>query len=253
MQITDHEDFRKLVEKVADRDKFIWKDLVDEFNISVDRGFNSLKRVFKNTTFSVIDLRGLDTSNVTNMRSAFSFCRELVKLDLTDFNTSKVEDMSFMFSGCKNLKELNLSSFDTSSVRYMRSIFAGCLDLIDLDISSFRTPKLKEMKTMFSGCRSLKALDLSNFYLDRVDLEPEVIKNVYKSTPDRLVFLEGEIRMSYNRILKSVSCEIKLPEGYGIEDGNLIREENYDTEVDADKFFGKIEQMANSFESSNYF
>ena len=39
----------------------------------------------------------LNTSNVTNMRTMFQGCNQLISLDLSNFNTLKVTDMSGMF------------------------------------------------------------------------------------------------------------------------------------------------------------
>ncbi|MBQ3291933.1 MAG: BspA family leucine-rich repeat surface protein [Mogibacterium sp.] len=138
-----------------------------------------------------IDLRGFDTSNVTNMSGMFAYCTEISEpVDFSNFNTSsvtdmsrmflisnvpdyatgfssfdtsRVEDMSWMFYVCKTTKKLDLSSFNTSNVKDMSNMFCQCSDLTDLDISNFNTGSVLYMPYMFSGCGSLNNLDLSSF------------------------------------------------------------------------------------------
>ena len=110
-----------------------------------------------------IDLSGLDTSEVADMRSMFSDCSSLVSLDLSSLDTSSVTDMSGMFRDCSKLASLGLSSFDTSSVTSMSSMFSGCSSLASLGLSSFDTSSVTSMYCMFEGCSSLASLDLSSF------------------------------------------------------------------------------------------
>ena len=56
-----------------------------------------------------LDLRGLDTSNVTNMLAMFDHCSNLTLLNLSDLNTENVTNMSWMFSGCSGLTTLKVS------------------------------------------------------------------------------------------------------------------------------------------------
>ena len=84
-------------------------------------------------------------------------------LDLSGLKTDKVTDMRTMFEGCEELTSLNLSGFDTSKVTDMSYMFSGCSALTSLDLSSFKTGKVTNMEWMFSACRSLTHLDLSNF------------------------------------------------------------------------------------------
>ena len=125
---------------------------------------NSWFRYYKGTS---LDLKNIDTSNVTDMYSMFSGCSNLTSLDLSSFNTSKVTNMSSMFNSCSKLTNLDLSNFNTSSVTNMYSmfggIFAGCSSLTSLDLKNFDTSKVKNMSNMFSGCSNLTSLDLRSF------------------------------------------------------------------------------------------
>ena len=110
----------------------------------------------------------LNTSEVTNMRSMFSFCSGLTNLDLSGFNTAKVTIMGTMFNNCRGLTHLDLSSFNTANVIVMSSMLSYCTSLQSVDLSSFNTANVTTMYGMFAGCTNLKALDLSNFNTAKV-------------------------------------------------------------------------------------
>ena len=64
----------------------------------------------------ILDLRGLDTHNVTDMSNMFNRCSFLISLNLSSFDTRKVIIMRSMSQFCSSLETLDLSSFDTSKV-----------------------------------------------------------------------------------------------------------------------------------------
>ena len=131
-----------------------------------------------------IDLKMLDTQNVTSMESMFSGCSGLTSLDLTPLDTQNVTDMSGMFYRCLNLTKLDLSNFDTSNVTTMggnfeywlaqngdfqmtsygnkAGMFEGCSSLTAL-IIPFDTSHVEDFCGMFRGCSKLTALDISSF------------------------------------------------------------------------------------------
>lgn len=115
-----------------------------------------------------LNMPPLDTSSVTTMKLMFSRCEMLVALDLSSFDTANVTDMEEMFSDCVALTALNVSSFDTSNVTTMKGMFSSCAALESLDISSFRTSKVTTMQDMFSACTKVQTLDLSNFDTSQV-------------------------------------------------------------------------------------
>ena len=110
-----------------------------------------------------LDLSGLDTSSVTNMRSMFGSCRELKTLNIRSLDTSCVTDMSGMFSDCRRLKKLDIRNLDTSSVTDMSGMFGYCWDLQALDVSTMDTSSVEDMNFMFWRCASLEELDLRSF------------------------------------------------------------------------------------------
>ena len=112
-----------------------------------------------------IDLKGFDTSNVTNMSYLFFRCGSLKSLNLKSFNTSKVTNMRCMFAECRNLMSVNLKSFNTLKVTNTHGMFDGCISLPGIDLSSFNTSNVTDMYRMFGDCTSLNSIDLSNFHI----------------------------------------------------------------------------------------
>ncbi len=125
-------------------------------------------QMFLGSHLETIDLSGLDTSNVTDMKYMFSHCVALTSLNLSSFNTSKVTDMSGMFQSCEKLTSLSLSNFNTSNVTDMQGMFYSCGMLTSLDLSNFDTSKVRNMRKMFVWCKNLTSLSLSNFNTSNV-------------------------------------------------------------------------------------
>lgn len=92
---------------------------------------------------------GINSSNVTNMKSMFMGCRNLTNINGLEYlDTSNVTNMRHMFNDCTALTSLDLSTFDTSNVTNMNSMFLN-LPAIELDLTSFDTHNVTDMKYMF--------------------------------------------------------------------------------------------------------
>ena len=112
----------------------------------------------------ITNIKYLNTSKVTDMKSMFNECKLLTRLDLRTFDTSKVTDMCYMFYHCSSLTSLDLQGFDASNVTNMSGMFQHCSSLESLDCSGIRTSnKLTNMAYMFYNCQSLTWLDLRRF------------------------------------------------------------------------------------------
>ena len=105
---------------------------------------------------SASDINYFDTSNVTNMYAMF-WRTAVTSLDLGFFDTSNVTSMEQMFSEATSLTSLNVASFDTSKVTKMNSMFSNNA-VTRLDVSSFDTSNVTTMAAMFNGCYSLSTL-----------------------------------------------------------------------------------------------
>ena len=142
--------------------------------ISLDNTASSIKLTSTNSMFyncgklRYVNLRNLDTSQVTNMRAMFEGCNNLQSLDLSNLNTSNVTDMRYTFKNCESLTSLDLSNFDTSKVDSMYNMFDSCKSLTSLDLSNFDTSKVTIMSEMFNGCNKLASLNIRNFDTSKV-------------------------------------------------------------------------------------
>lgn len=122
----------------------------------------SLREMFYDCqNLSDVDLKRLDTSEVTDMLGMFKRCYNLTSLDLSGFNTAQVTNMGQMFYDTLNLESIDISSFDTSNVTNMQFMFARC-HVKTLNVSNFNTENCINMGYMFQGYGGTY-LDISNF------------------------------------------------------------------------------------------
>ena len=163
MVINGETNLRKFIcELDGERYSFVWKDLVEEFDIELIN-FTDAEELFCNTDFEVIDLEDMDTSQVTTMSSMFENCQNLNYVSLKGLDYSKVVSMKDMFLECPNLKEVDLSSLDLKSVRDLSGMFYECTNLRNMSFQTTGVIRPSSMKDMFSGCYSLIEIDLSRF------------------------------------------------------------------------------------------
>ncbi|EKS8446804.1 BspA family leucine-rich repeat surface protein [Listeria monocytogenes] len=119
----------------------------------------SCKNLFYQSIATNLDLRNLDTSNVTIMSYMFEKSAA-TSLDVSNLDTSKVTDMTYMFSGSA-ATSIDMSNFDTSKVKSMRHMFSYSV-ATSLDVSSFDTSNVSDLRYMFYGSAAT-SLNLSNF------------------------------------------------------------------------------------------
>ena len=134
--------------------------------------------LYSSNKSKIIDVSGLNTSNVTDMSYMFSNCSSLTSIDVSNFITNNVTNMKQVFYNCSSLTSLDVSNFDTSNVTNMFSMFDGCSKLSSLDLSNFDTSKVINMLGMFYACRSLTNLDIRNFDFSKVTSYNNMFYNV---------------------------------------------------------------------------
>ena len=156
-------------------------DKVSYFNCDI-LGGNFAYSSFIGSEFTSLDLRTVDTSNVTNMYEMFSSCDNLSSLDVSNFDTSNVTNMDWMFRSCDNLTSLDISNFNTSKVTTMGSMFQFCRSLTSLNLSNFNTSNATNMEYMFNGCSGLTSLDVSNFNTSNVTSTSNMFGGCYNLT-----------------------------------------------------------------------
>ena len=109
----------------------------------------------KKLKITIVDARGWDTANVTNMAGLFYDCDALTALDVSNFSTANVTNMPFVFGDCSGLTTLDVSNWDTANVINMSYMFYSCSGLTTLDASNWDTANVTDMSSMFSGCSRL--------------------------------------------------------------------------------------------------
>ncbi|WP_033163089.1 SpaA isopeptide-forming pilin-related protein [Sharpea azabuensis] len=136
--------------------------------------FNSYKR----DDGTVVSVKASDS-----LKELFAYCVNLKKVDLRGLNTENVTDMSYMFEGDYFLKYVGVSDdsnqvifsgdgsqFTTKNVVTMEGMFMNMSDawlnkvgLTKLDVSSFDTTNLKETKLFAAWNSYLEEVNLSSF------------------------------------------------------------------------------------------
>ena len=128
---------------------------------------------FANSYFTSLDLRTVDTSNVTSMYYMFSGCIGLTSLDLSNFNTSNVTNFGSMFRYCSGLISLDLRG---CKVRNTQFTFDGCSNLASLDLSGWDMSKvtsLSDIYGMFGGCYKLTTITMKGCTQDTINMIKE--------------------------------------------------------------------------------
>ena len=116
---------------------------------------------------SVGDLGQWNTSNVTDMSAMFQSSRLTSVGDLGQWNTSNVKDMGWMFGDSQLTSVGDLSQWNTSNVTYMSYMFAYSKLTTVGDLSQWDTSNVNWMSSMFEGSK----LTPPSWY--RWDAEPE--------------------------------------------------------------------------------
>lgn len=128
--------------------------------------------VFKDkANIKSVDLRSVNTSQLTKMDSMFEGCTSLNSVSMGNINT--VKSTQNMFKGCEYITDPELAKIlnvlNTSNVINMSGMFSGCKGLVSPDLGSLRTVSASNVSNLFSGCENLKTLDLSNLDTGKIE------------------------------------------------------------------------------------
>ena len=117
---------------------------------------SSLNKFFEDCLYEEIDLSNFNINLVNDISYMFRGCVELKYLNLRNIDSTKVTNMKSMFHECLNLKIIDgLNAINTNNVNDMSTMFHLCISLEVLDLSGFDTSKVISMEGMFSSCISL--------------------------------------------------------------------------------------------------
>ena len=120
----------------------------------VDRALTSLDRCFNTSGADIVDLTGMDTSHIQRMEYMFCMC-SCHKVELRSLDTNNVTTFLRMFLKCTNLVELDLSSFRATSAETIQEMFSDCSSLETLTFSSEAAWRGCVMTDAFKGCVKL--------------------------------------------------------------------------------------------------
>lgn len=101
-----------------------------------------------------IDIKNLNTSNVTSMKKLFYECTSIQSLDLSNLDTSNVTNFSQAFGSCTNLISINLSNCNLSNATNINMMFSWCNMLTYLLLPSLNESKIVDCKEVFSSSSS---------------------------------------------------------------------------------------------------
>ena len=115
-----------------------------------------------------LDIKNLNTINVTDMSYMFCMCHVTDIIGLNNLNTANVVDMSGMFNNASfTSRTLDLSNFNTHNVTNMSGMFndLSLHNRATLDVSSFDTSNVTNMSKMFKrlGGENSNIIGLENF------------------------------------------------------------------------------------------
>lgn len=119
-------------------------------------------------TCTAMDLKLLDTSNVTSMTYMFGNNLALTDVDVSGFNLARVETTSHMFETCRALPSLDVSKWNVSNVSDMSYMFRNCNAINTLDLSKWNVGNVKNMECMFLECWAISALNINNWNVSNV-------------------------------------------------------------------------------------
>ena len=154
-----------------------YRSLIREVGFEGSVAVATTKGMFRDCSNLVnVDLRGLDTTNVTDMQSMFSGCDSLSELSIDQLNTRSVVNMGSMFSGCKSLLRMSLYSVYMGNVQTIMGMFRGCESLEYVEFSMANTPSLRYAMGLFENCKSLVSINFGQLDTSLVENMSYVFK-----------------------------------------------------------------------------
>lgn len=95
-----------------------------------------------------------NTSNVTDMRAIFAYCKKLGNMDLTSWDTSKMKQVDSIFQDTL-CKTINVSGWNLSACRWLQYLFMNNHNLETVDISGWDVSKVTNAGYWFTSCENL--------------------------------------------------------------------------------------------------
>jgi surface protein len=109
--------------------------------------YSSLFEKYEGDSLEPFALGAWDTSNVTDMRFAFSGCEKLISIDLSNWFFDNVVNVAYMFDGCTALEYLDIRKYDPLSIKSYGGMLSGCSSLRTLRLDYCENYNLKAVIT----------------------------------------------------------------------------------------------------------
>lgn len=121
-----------------------------------------------NPNLTMVDISGLDFSNVTSTTRMFGRCINLTEIKgLDTLNVPKLKWVDNMFENCAKLTEVNISNFNTASIESCSNLFNGCVSLKKVSLPA--VPMIEATNGggqggIFWNCQSLEMITNFNVH-----------------------------------------------------------------------------------------
>ena len=85
----------------------------------------------------------------------FNYCRNLTTLNMSGLDTSKVTDMRGMFRYCQSLTSLDISGWDAISVTIVSNMFYNCSSIETINCDGLKLPNINLNNIYLNSCTKL--------------------------------------------------------------------------------------------------
>lgn len=139
----------------------IRKDTIDFSSVE------NISNMFYECDTKVIDISGIDTSNVKDAHALFEYSNAETII-MKDLNLNKVKSLKDAFNRCEKAKMIDMSGIKTNNLATTKGMFVCCnADIVGL--KDLNTSKVTDMSWMFAQNKreilDLKSLDTSNLQI----------------------------------------------------------------------------------------
>jgi uncharacterized protein YjbI with pentapeptide repeats len=179
-------------------------DLSTTFSFCYNLKFINFADAFKNSKINKFD-------------DGFRRCPNLRMIDLTGINLSEVTSIYRLFDKCDNLEEVNLTNVDFSKVKFAASAFDKCEKLervIGFEKLNFKS--LETADNMFVDCKSLKSINFGRNTLPMLKFADAMFANC-----ENLKEVKGLDKFTGKNVLGYNISFIRMFENCALEKINL--------------------------------
>lgn len=142
----------------------------------------SMASMFSHVHAASLNLSVFKTTNVTNMRSIFSSCRELSEIDLRNLDLSNVEDFGGMFYNDESLAHILFPEVLVSNATDLDYMFYSCTNLRIIDLSWMDTTQVRTAIRFIEGCSNLERLIVGENFCVNAEDYPRFPMDMYDVT-----------------------------------------------------------------------